>query len=409
MTGDDNKKENRWAKVLDEAGLLDDVEDAWELPPGQKFRDGGIIEVKSNSDFIAATVIEASPVDSSRVSRDDETQKVITVISTAAPPPGCEEDTVRVSYAKQREVDANSERSSNKMPFAQVRPSEEPLPFSDDERLISERRETNPGQFARHSLASPKLDSSQPQYAVPIEEDIGWEDLMDDDRPTREVPVYQSKPSTETWQPKRETSPVPPAVSEVPQAVDTRPFQTQLADGDEDLGQDGFDSQEERYFDGRRARISVQTNHQDQEPTSSNSIIDEPISLAPTPISLAPPGLHVQMAEKFEMGDFSGALDIADQLLQTVADDIDAVQYRKSCRDRLLKMYESRIGDMDNIPRLTVSNHELMWRNLDSAAGFILSRIDEVSTYENILDISGMPKFETCRILAQLLHDGLID
>jgi hypothetical protein len=37
-----------------------------------------------------------------------------------------------------------------------------------------------------------------------------------------------------------------------------------------------------------------------------------------------------------------------------------------------------------------------------------LSRIDGMSSFEDIIDISGLPRFETCKILSRLLQDGII-
>ena len=34
MNGADDRKVSKWAKVLSDAGLLDDVDDSWELPAG---------------------------------------------------------------------------------------------------------------------------------------------------------------------------------------------------------------------------------------------------------------------------------------------------------------------------------------------------------------------------------------
>jgi hypothetical protein len=38
----------------------------------------------------------------------------------------------------------------------------------------------------------------------------------------------------------------------------------------------------------------------------------------------------------------------------------------------------------------------------------VLSRIDGFSTFEDVIDISGLPRFDTCRILDKLLQDGII-
>ncbi|MBN2527024.1 MAG: hypothetical protein JXR76_11575 [Deltaproteobacteria bacterium] len=397
MTGD-KKKENRWARVLDDAGLLDEVEDAWELPEGGRLNDGATLEVRTSVPS-GPTVPVIESKSEQRVSRDDETQKVITVIS-ADPTSGSEEDTVRVSYAdggRKRDLTGRRpERGSLPLspvtPDAMVAESEkkDPAPHSD----------TDPGQFAYHTRNSwdQYHDAKQPEYASTINEDDGWATLMDDDRDTREVPTFSERPATNL---------VSTADDEIDLEFD---ISSPLEPGEQSALSSEFNNGRERFERGSAPRVSIPDLHGNlDEPAEDGMIMDVPMaSMIPEPIELTPPSMHIQMAEKYDMNDFSGALAIAEKILETSPDDIDAFQYKKSCRDWLLQMYESRIGDMENIPSLIVSTHELMWRNLDAAAGFVLSRIDGVSSYSDILDISGMPKFETCRILFQLLEDGLI-
>jgi hypothetical protein len=74
-----------------------------------------------------------------------------------------------------------------------------------------------------------------------------------------------------------------------------------------------------------------------------------------------------------------------------------------------MQMYESRIGSFDQVPALAISSGEIIWHNLNPSTGFILSRIDGMLSFEDIMDISGLPRFETCQILCQLLQDGIIE
>ncbi|MBN2718743.1 MAG: hypothetical protein JXX14_23050 [Deltaproteobacteria bacterium] len=409
MIGDD-KKENKWAKALDDAGLLDEVEDAWELPDGDTLTSGATIKVRSTdtSGRPSVPIIESgTPV---KVSRDDETQKVITVIS-ADSGKADGEDTVRVAYTDKTaqedhwSTDKSASRSSSK-PFKPVRPSVDSLRGSEQEFVP--RTETDPGHLAQHTRIS-LIDDPQPQYAATSDDGLGWDTLLDDDRPTVEVPRYSQQQHRSDMR------------SQTAQDEDELEFDLT----DDDTPSDGvarnaiddsysaerpYTGKRETYDRGKGARITVQGLHDNlYEQESSGMIMDVPMaSIVPEPIELSPPSLQIQMTEKYDMNDFSGALDIAEQILEKSPNDIDAFQYRKSCRERLLQIYEARIGDMDRVPALQVNNHELMWRNLDASAGFILSRIDGVSTFADILDISGMPRFETCRILFKLIDDGLI-
>ena len=115
------------------------------------------------------------------------------------------------------------------------------------------------------------------------------------------------------------------------------------------------------------------------------------------------------MKEKFAVGDYSGALDIAEQLLGSDPEDHDASICRLKCRKTLMQMYESRIGSFRRVPKRAISEEEIIWRNLSPVAGFIAASVDGVVTFEDIIDISTLSRFETCRVLNQLLQDGIIE
>lgn len=119
--------------------------------------------------------------------------------------------------------------------------------------------------------------------------------------------------------------------------------------------------------------------------------------------------LRRQLHHRFDVGDFSGALDMAEKLLQNDPDDQEATMYRLRTQTTLMQMYEARIGSFKRIPNQSVSKDEMVWRNLDSTAAFIASFVDGTMSFEDIVDISTVSRFETCRILNQLLQDGIIE
>ena len=77
-------------------------------------------------------------------------------------------------------------------------------------------------------------------------------------------------------------------------------------------------------------------------------------------------------------------------------------------REALLHQYEELLADLEAIPTVKISPDEIVWHKLDHRAGFLLSRIDGTLTYSDLLDVSGMDRFETFRVLAQLLEQGVI-
>jgi hypothetical protein len=114
------------------------------------------------------------------------------------------------------------------------------------------------------------------------------------------------------------------------------------------------------------------------------------------------------MKDRYATGDFSGALQIAEALLAEDAGDLEAQRYSTSCRDVLTQMLLSRIGSVSAIVRVALSQEELRWLTLDHRAGFLLSLVDGALSVEELLDIAGMPKLESLRILANLLEQRVI-
>jgi hypothetical protein len=62
-----------------------------------------------------------------------------------------------------------------------------------------------------------------------------------------------------------------------------------------------------------------------------------------------------------------------------------------------------------SIPRLAVTQSELMAMPLDHRAGFVVSFIDGTFTVEMILDVCPMPRERALAILGELADKGIID
>jgi hypothetical protein len=391
MNGTDDRKVSKWAKVLSDAGLLDDVDDSWELPAGTVASGSTITVTPGHEAAHEESFFELSEDPHERITKEslpapgvqweDEGERVTLEVPTlppadartTAPPPPQEDErltveptfrrgedtTRRVSYSEKH--GPNPDVEQRRMPLSTVRRSEEPVRRS---RLPipPQPKDTDPAPLARYSMSgAPSDDMQQPRFvaskiSVPPDDRDG-EDGND------HIPTGRQRPLSE------------PLSTERVVRVGTSKIAVAAWEGTPD--------------------------------GNTGSIVDEPIRGVES-VMPRKPDLRGDMAKKYDVGDFSGALAVADEILSLEPDSLDALQYRKSCRERLLKMYEARIGDMSVVPRVRVSNHELMWRNLDAASGFVLSRVDGLSTYDNILDISGLPRFETCRILHQLINDGLI-
>jgi hypothetical protein len=115
-----------------------------------------------------------------------------------------------------------------------------------------------------------------------------------------------------------------------------------------------------------------------------------------------------EMKDRYAMGDFTGALVVAEGLLEVNADDIDAQRYAQSCRDVLTQMYSARLGALTQHVRVAVPSDQIRWLSLDHRAGFVLSLIDGSSTVEELLDISGMNRLDALRIIYTLFDQRVI-
>lgn len=116
----------------------------------------------------------------------------------------------------------------------------------------------------------------------------------------------------------------------------------------------------------------------------------------------------VEMKERFSLGDYTGALEVAEDILTTSPDDVDARDCAEQSRAVLVQMYTAKIGPLDKVPQVMVPREQLRWLSLDHRAGFVLSLVDGMSSLEMILDMSGMPALDAMRILFELTQQRII-
>lgn len=112
--------------------------------------------------------------------------------------------------------------------------------------------------------------------------------------------------------------------------------------------------------------------------------------------------------ELFDLGDFSGSLDLVEKALRTNPNHDGALAYMQRNEATLLRMYESKLGSLHKTPRQLIPPDEVIWMNMHHKAGFILSQVDGMMSYDDLLAISGMSRFDTMRILHDLVQQGII-
>ncbi|MCW5816899.1 MAG: hypothetical protein KIT84_38235 [Labilithrix sp.] len=115
-----------------------------------------------------------------------------------------------------------------------------------------------------------------------------------------------------------------------------------------------------------------------------------------------------EMNDRVSVGDYSGALEIAEKLLADDPHNATIKACADNCRAVLKQMYATRIGPLHRVPTVAVARDQLRWLSIDHKAGFVLSLVDGVSSLEMIIDVSGMPQLDTLRILSELVQQRII-
>jgi hypothetical protein len=94
-------------------------------------------------------------------------------------------------------------------------------------------------------------------------------------------------------------------------------------------------------------------------------------------------------------------MSVPPPLKPSVAPDAESPeQLERSCLDTL--------GPLARIPRVAVSGAELGKLSLDHRAGFVLTFVDGMSSLDDILDASGLPRLEALRLLRDLVRAGVV-
>ena len=141
----------------------------------------------------------------------------------------------------------------------------------------------------------------------------------------------------------------------------------------------------------------------------------------PVPYSRTPPpsaagvqrgeevrGLLRMATEQMGLDNHSGALEIALKAQLLDPDNADVERMREKSERTLQGMYESKLGNLNALPRVLMKDDEVIWLNLDHRAGFVLAQIDGQVSFEDLFVVSGMSRLDTARILVQLKDEGVI-
>jgi hypothetical protein len=115
-----------------------------------------------------------------------------------------------------------------------------------------------------------------------------------------------------------------------------------------------------------------------------------------------------EMRERFSLGDYTGALEMAELILAEEPGNLEAAECGENCRTVLENMFTARLGPLERVPMVVVPRTQMRWLSMDHRAGFVLSLIDGSSSVDMILDVCGMPKLDALRILHELVQQKIV-
>ncbi|RYZ02913.1 MAG: hypothetical protein EOO73_29775 [Myxococcales bacterium] len=273
--------------------------------------------------------------------------------------------------------------------------------------------------FAKQLMSGQQADTAPPGALPPESESRGLPRLAS------EPPVVSVRPLNpmemqEAPRPARAASVADlaleledePYAGTSPTSVTARPGKR--GDAPPELDSTAFELDMEQAPPTARAPFTSQLGRDPRDPLLELDLGDvarsgpPPAVLVPSPPSSRREQGIGEMKDRYAMGDFSGALLVAEGLLEDNADDIDAQRYAQSCRDVLTQMYSARLGTLTQRVRVAVPSDQIRWLSLDHRSGFVLSLIDGSSTVEELLDISGMNRLDALRILYTLYDQRVI-
>ncbi len=110
----------------------------------------------------------------------------------------------------------------------------------------------------------------------------------------------------------------------------------------------------------------------------------------------------------YEKGKFESAHDLLESLLAREDAPEEGRELMTAVEGELERLHQSRLGSLSKIPELNVTMSDIPSMNLDHRFGYLLSQIDGMSSFEDILELSSMSRLETLEVLSQMLQRDII-
>jgi hypothetical protein len=140
-----------------------------------------------------------------------------------------------------------------------------------------------------------------------------------------------------------------------------------------------------------------------EPPALPASVRELPLERSPADAAFAD-----RMLERLAAGDYAGALLASEALLRRIPRDADALDCAEMSRTELRRVYEARLGTFDRAPAIAMAAPDIAALTLDVFSGVVLSRIDGLTTVQEIAFARGMPADHSLRVLSELYLQGVI-
>ena len=112
--------------------------------------------------------------------------------------------------------------------------------------------------------------------------------------------------------------------------------------------------------------------------------------------------------ELFRFRDFEKASQVFDSVITHNPLSIEAYAYKEMIRVQEFRKYLSKVGDLNKTPKISKSSNEIINYNLSKEAGFILSFIDGMVSYDEIVSLTGMDRLTALRCLVELINTNIV-
>lgn len=116
------------------------------------------------------------------------------------------------------------------------------------------------------------------------------------------------------------------------------------------------------------------------------------------------PILVKQMLEAHAACDYAAAIDWANRVLSHNPRHAVAAECIRECREAIEEQLYVRLSGVPRVIQAVAKDTPI-----DHRAAFVLSRIDGMTSVEDLVDLCGMPRLELLQALDQLVATGLVD